>query len=218
MMQTTAAKKLDVDKIRSDFPILQREVKPGKRLVYLDSTASSQKPEQVIAAMDRYYRMSNANIHRGIHVLAEEATALYEAARQRVADFIGAARAREIIFTRNATEAINLVAWSWGRKFLQPGDMVLLTEMEHHANLVPWQMLAAEKDLRLEFIEVTPDGLLDLSSYQRFLSQSPKLVAFTQMSNVLGTINPAAEIIAQARAAGATTLVDAAQSVPALQG
>lgn len=214
MMQTTAAKKLDVDKIRSDFPILQREVKPGKRLVYLDSTASSQKPEQVIAAMDRYYRMSNANIHRGIHVLAEEATALYEAARQRVADFIGAARAREIIFTRNATEAINLVAWSWGRKFLQPGDMVLLTEMEHHANLVPWQMLAAEKDLRLEFIEVTPDGLLDLSSYQRFLSQSPKLVAFTQMSNVLGTINPAAEIIAQARAAGATTLVDAAQSVP----
>jgi len=207
---------LDVLQIRKDFPILEREVHPGVPLVYLDSTATTQKPIQVIQVMDDYYRKSNANIHRGIHTLGEEATALYETARQKVAQFIGAASPREIVFTRNTTESINLVAYSWGRKNLQPGDVVILTEMEHHANLIPWQMLAAEREVRLEFIEVTPDGLLDLESYRRLLDLQPRLVSFTQMSNVLGTITPAAEIVRLAHQAGALALIDAAQSVPHL--
>jgi cysteine desulfurase/selenocysteine lyase len=207
---------LDLDRIRADFPVLNRMVHPEKQLVYLDSTATSQKPLVVIEAMDAYYRLSNANIHRGIHVLAEEATSLYENARQRIADFIGAPAARQVIFTRNTTESINLVAYSWGRAFLKPGDMVILTEMEHHSNLVPWHILAQEKNLRLEFIPVTPDGLLDLEEYQRLLQQEPKLVSFTHMSNVLGTINPAAEMIRMAHQVGAITLVDGAQSVPHL--
>jgi cysteine desulfurase / selenocysteine lyase len=206
----------DITKIRADFPILTRQVRPGVPLIYLDSTATAQKPTQVIDAMDRYYRQSNANIHRGIHSLAEEATAAYEAARQRVAHFIGAAQAEQIIYTRNTTEAINLVAFSWGRANLQAEDVIILTEMEHHSNLVPWQMLALEKNLRLEFIPVTPDGLLDLEAYRQLLELRPKLVAFTQMSNVLGTINPADEIIQLAHQVGALTLVDAAQSVPHL--
>ena len=164
--------------------------------------------------MDRYYRWSNANIHRGVHVLAEEATMLYEDARRNVAGFIGARDSREIIFTRNTTEAINLVAYSWGRANLQAGDVIILTEMEHHSNLVPWQMLAQERQVRLEFIPVTDDGLLDMEEYQKLLMLAPKLVAFTQMSNVLGTINPAGEIIRLAHDAGAITLVDGAQSVP----
>ncbi len=204
----------DVARIREDFPILQREVHPGVPLVYLDSTATSQKPLAVLDAMDRYYRNSNANIHRGVHMLAEEATAEYEDARQSVANFIGAGRARQIIFTRNATESINLVAQTWGRAFLNEGDLIILTEMEHHSNLVPWQMLASERKLRLEFIEVTGDGLLDLDGYESLLALQPKLVAFTHMSNVLGTINPAREIIRLAHQTGAVTLVDAAQSVP----
>jgi cysteine desulfurase/selenocysteine lyase len=205
---------LDIEKIRMDFPVLKREVRPGIPLVYLDSTATSQKPEAVISEMDEYYRQSNANIHRGIHTLAEEATALYEQAREKIAIFIGAGSSREIIFTRNATESINLVAQTWGRKELQPGDVIILTEMEHHANLVPWQMLAAERGLRLEFIPVTSDGLLDLAEYSKLLKLDPKLVSFTQMSNVLGTINPAQAMIRQAKECGATTLLDAAQSVP----
>ena len=205
---------MDVARVRADFPILAREIRPGVPLVYLDSTASSQKPVQVIQAMDDYYRRSNANIHRGIHTLAEEATALYEGARARVAQFIGAPSPRQVIFTRNATEAINLVAFTWGRANLSAGDVVILTEMEHHANLVPWQMLAAEKSLRLEFIEVTADGMLDLDSYRSLLELGPRLVAFAHMSNVLGTVNPAEEIIRAAHEAGALTLVDAAQSVP----
>lgn len=205
---------LDSAKIRADFPVLSREVRPGIPLVYLDSTASSQKPAVVIDAMDRYYRQSNANIHRGIHTLAEEATFLYEEARVKIARFINAPDPHTIIYTRNATEAINLVAYSWGRTNLQPGDLVILTEMEHHSNLVPWQMLAAERDLRLEFIPVTPDGLLDLEVYRELLKWGPRLVAFTQMSNVLGTINPAREMIRLAHEAGAVTLVDGAQSVP----
>jgi len=184
--------------------------------VYLDSTATSQKPLSVIQAMDEFYRHSNANIHRGVHTLAEESTASYENARERIAKFIGAKKAREVIFTRNTTESINLVAHSWGRKFLNAGDLVILTEMEHHSNLVPWHMLAAELGLRLEFIPVTPNGLLDLTTYQDLLTQSPRLVAFTQMSNVLGTINPAKEIISLAHQAGALALVDGAQSVPHL--
>jgi len=199
---------------RAGFPILAREVHPGVPLVYLDSAASSQKPAQVIDAMDAYYRSSNANIHRGVHTLAEEATGLYENARERIAAFIGAGSPEEVIYTRNATEAINLVAYSWGRKFLRSGDLIVLTEMEHHSNIVPWQMLAAEKDLRIRFIPLTPDYLLDMEAYQELLKLSPRLVSFTHMSNVLGTITPAQEIIRLAHATGALTLVDGAQSVP----
>lgn len=205
---------LDIDRIRADFPILTREVRPGVSLVYLDSTATTQKPIQVIETMDLFYRQSNANIHRGIHMLAEEATAKYEEARAKVARFIGAPSPRQIIFTRNATEAINLVAFSWGRSKLNPGDTVILTEMEHHSNLVPWHILAAEKKLRLEFIPIDQNGILDLEVYQQLLTRNPKLVAFTHMSNVLGTINPAAEITHLAHAAGAIVLLDGAQSVP----
>ncbi|HOD06240.1 MAG TPA: cysteine desulfurase, partial [Anaerolineaceae bacterium] len=207
---------LDITRIRADFPILQREIHPGVSLVYLDSTATAQKPQQVLDAMDAYYRQSNANIHRGVHTLAEEATALYEDARVKIARFIGAASPSEVVYTRNATESINLVAFTWGRANLSAGDVIILTEMEHHSNLVPWQMLAAERNLRLEFIPVTEDGLLDMAEYQRLLELRPRLVAFTQMSNVLGTITPAKEIIALAHHAGAVTLVDGAQSVPHL--
>ena len=205
---------LDIVKIRNDFPILGREVRPGIPLVYLDSTATSQKPAAVIDVMDDFYRRSNANIHRGIHTLAEESTAAYEAARERVAEFIHAPSPRQIIFTRNATESINLVAYSWGRANLKPGDLVLLTEMEHHSNLVPWHILAAEKEIRLEFIPVTAEGLLDLDAFRSLLTLGPKLVSFTHMSNVLGTINPAEEIVRLAHQAGAITLIDGAQSVP----
>jgi len=204
----------NIASIRDDFPILSREVRPGVPLIYLDSTATSQKPRSVIEAMDLYYRKFNSNIHRGIHTLAEEATAAYENAREQIAAFIGAPSAKQVIFTRNATEAINLVAFSWGRTFLQPGDIVILTEMEHHSNLVPWQMLAAERGIRLEFIPITPEGLLDLDVFDQLLMLQPKLVSFTQMSNVLGTITPAKEIIQRAHLAGAKTLIDGAQSVP----
>lgn len=203
-----------IESIRADFPILQREAHPGIPLIYLDSTATSQKPLSVIEAMDRFYRRSNANIHRGIHILAEESTELYESARDRIAQFINAPSAKQIIFTRNTTEAINLVANSWGRKFLHRGDVILLTEMEHHSNLVPWQILAAQLDLKLEFIPVSPDGYLELDEYSRLLDLDPKLVAFTHMSNVLGTINPAKEMIELAHRVGAVTLLDGAQSVP----
>ena len=200
--------------IRNDFPIFTREVRPGVPLIYMDSAATSQKPEAVIEAMNHYYRWTNANIHRGVHTLAEEATAQYEAAREKIAQFIGAGKSREVVFTRNTTESINLVAHTWARKFLAKGDLVVLTEMEHHSNLVPWHMLAAEKEIRLEFIHVTENGELDQESYQKLLEQHPKLVSFTQVSNVLGTINPAKEMIAQAHAAGALVLIDGAQSVP----
>jgi cysteine desulfurase/selenocysteine lyase len=205
---------LDIEQIRKDFPILKREVHPGVQLIYLDSTATTQKPIQVIQAMDDYYHSYNANVHRGVHTLAEEATTAYEGGRQRVADFIHAHSAKEIIYTRNTTEAINLVALTWGRAFLQEDDLIILTEMEHHSNLVPWQILSAEKGIRLEFIPITSDGLLKLDVYHQLLEQKPKLVSFTHMSNVLGTINPAKEIISMAHQAGAIALVDGAQSVP----
>ena len=208
---------LDVNEIRNDFPIFQRETKPGTPLVYLDSTASSQKPVAVIEAMNTYYRRSNANIHRGVHTLAEEATAMYEQARVKIARFINAPSAHQIIYTRNTTESINLVAYSWARANLKAGDLVVLTEMEHHSNLVPWIILQAERGIELDFIPVTDDGLLDLGAYKALLGRGPKLVSFTHMSNVLGTINPAAEIIRLAHEAGAVTLVDAAQSVPHLK-
>jgi cysteine desulfurase/selenocysteine lyase len=205
---------LDVPRIRQDFPIFQREVQPGIPLVYLDSTATSQKPLAVIEAMDKFYRRSNANIHRGIHTLAEEATGLYEQARVKIAGFINAADAHQIVYTRNTTESINLVARTWAHANLKAGDLVLLSEMEHHSNLVPWHMLAAERGIRLEFIPVTPEFVLDLDAYRALLAQEPKLVSFTHMSNVLGTINPAAEMIHLAHGAGAITLLDGAQSVP----
>jgi len=205
---------LDVTRIRADFPILNRETQPGVPVVYLDSTATAQKPVAVIEAMDDFYRKSNANIHRGVHTLAEEATAMYEGAREKVAKFINAASAKQVIYTRNATESINLVAYTWARANLNAGDLVILTEMEHHSNLVPWHMLKTERGIRLEFIPVTEDGLLDLDAYRALLDQGPKLVSFTHMSNVLGTINPAEEIIRLAHEAGAITLVDGAQSVP----
>jgi cysteine desulfurase/selenocysteine lyase len=205
---------LDVAQLRAAFPILSREIRPGVPLVYLDSAATSQKPSVVIDSMSDFYARHNSNIHRGIHRLAEEATAAYEAARERIAAFIGAASASEIVFTRNATESINLVAQTWGRTELKAGDRIVLTEMEHHSNLVPWQMLATERGLELDFITVQGDGTLDMQSFQGLLERSPRLVAFTQMSNVMGTITPAAEISALAHAAGAVVLVDAAQSVP----
>ena len=214
MNTLTTLKTLDLARIRADFPILAREVRPGVPLVYLDSTATSQKPLSVLAAMDTYYRRSNANVHRGIHALAEEATALYEGARGRVAKFIRARSTREIIFTRNTTEAINLVAYSWGRANVRAGDAVVITEMEHHSNIVPWQMLAAEKGATLKVIPISDDGELDLAAFEAILRQSPKIVCLAHMSNVLGTINPVTEIAAKAHAAGALVLVDGAQSVP----
>ncbi len=205
---------IDSKFISAQFPILQLKVHQDKRLVYLDSAATSQKPASVIRAMNDYYENLNANIHRGIHALAEAATERYEQAREKTAKFIGVHDARQIIFTRNTTESINLVAYVWGRKFLKKGDLILLTEMEHHSNLVPWYMLAEEKELKIEFIKVRDDGILDLSHYRQLLEKKPALVAFTHMSNVLGTINPAREMIAAAKQAGAITLVDGAQAVP----
>ena len=197
-----------------DFPIFSRKIHTDKALVYLDSAATSQKPEQVIQAMDDFYRGSNANIHRGIHELAEEATGLYEGARLRIARFLSVEDARQIIFTRNTTESINLVAKTWGNKFLQKDDLILLTRMEHHSNLVPWYMLKEEKELRISFINITTSGELDLEQYALMLEQKPKLVAFTHMSNVLGTINPAKLLTRMAHEAGALVLIDGAQSVP----
>lgn len=204
---------LDASRLRADFPILSREF-DGTPLVYLDSAATSQKPEAVIRTMDEYYRQHNANIHRGIHKLAEEATGLYEGARKQVAKFINAGSWREIIFVRNTTEALNMVVFSWGRANIRQGDVILLTGMEHHSNLVPWQMLAAEKNARLEFVEVAPDGTLRLEMLDTLLTGQVKVFAFTAMSNVLGTINPVQELVRRAHAVGALAVVDGAQAVP----
>src|SRR3989440_9103262 len=201
--------------IRKDFPILSRQVH-GHPLVYLDSTASSQKPYAVIEAMSTYYETTHANVHRGVYEISEEATTRMEKARVKIARFINARQSKQVIFTRNTTESINLVAYSWGIENIHAGDLIILTEMEHHSNLVPWQLLAQHTGARLEFIPVSDDGLLCLDIYQQLLQRQPKLVAFTHMSNVLGTINPAKEMIAQAHAVGAIVLLDAAQSVPHL--
>jgi cysteine desulfurase/selenocysteine lyase len=206
----------DFEKLKNDFPILKREVHPGKELVYLDSTATTQKPQMVLDAMDEYYTRHNANIHRGVYTISEEATQLYEGAREKVAHFIHAPSHRNIVFTRNTTESINLVAFAWGRRYLSKGDLILLTEMEHHSNIVPWQIIAAEKGLKIEYIPFGQDGLLDLDAYKELLNKRPRVVAFTQMSNVLGTITPAKEITALAHQVGALVLIDAAQSVPHL--
>ena len=204
---------LDVSRIRQDFPILHRTVHE-KPLVYLDNAATTQKPHQVIDALVNYYSRYNANIHRGIHALAEEATVAYERVRVETARFINAPSSRSVIFTRNATEAINLVAYTWARANLKPGDEILLTEMEHHANLVPWQLIAQATGAALAFIGVTDDGQLKLDEYRQKLTAKTKLVAVAHMSNVLGTINPIADIAKWAHAKGAVIVVDAAQSAP----
>ena len=202
----------DVARIRSDFPILG-ERPHGKPLVFLDSAASSQKPVQVIDAMDDYYRRYHANIHRGVYHISELATEAYEEARSKVARFIGSPCAAECIFVRNATEGLNLVAYAYGRQHVQRGDVIVLTEMEHHSNLVPWQILAAEKEAQLRFVPITPNGLLDVTNLDEQL-QGAKIFAFTAVSNTLGTINPVKELSARARAAGAVSVVDACQAVP----
>jgi cysteine desulfurase/selenocysteine lyase len=205
---------LDPARVRADFPILAREVN-GRHLVYLDSAATSQKPRAVIRALVGYYERSNASVHRGAHRLAEEATGAYEGARARVARFLGADDPRGVVFTRNATEAINLVAWSWGRANLRPDDEVVVTAMEHHSNLVPWQLVAGATGARLRVVPFLPDGgQLDLGVLRRLLGDRTRLVALTHCSNVLGTINPVAEIARAAHAVGALVLVDAAQSAP----
>jgi len=204
----------DVQKIRADFPILQREVYPGVPLIFLDSAASSQRPSQVIEAMDDYYRLHHANVHRGIHRLSEEATGLYEDARARIAQFINAEGPCQVIYVRNATEAFNLVAYSWGRVNIQEGDEILLTEMEHHANLVPWQMLAEEKGAVLRYVPFLDDGTLDLSTLPDLLTEKTKLFSFTAVSNVFGTIIPVRQLVDAAHAVGALAMVDAAQAVP----
>lgn len=205
---------MDAYTIKKDFPIFNRSIKVNKPLVYLDSAATSQKPTAVINAMKAFYENSNANIHRGIHTLAEEATFHYEAARERIAHFIGAAEPAEVIYTRNATESINLVAATWGSKNLKSGDLVVLTEMEHHSNLVPWYIAAEKQGFLIEFIKVDDSGLLNMTSFEALLVKEPKLVAFTHMSNVLGTINPAKEMVEKAHQAGAVVLIDGAQAVP----
>ena len=203
----------DLNQVRADFPILATEVYPGVPLVYLDSAASSQKPMAVIASMDDYYRRYHANVHRGVHRLSELATTAYEGARLRLAEFIHAAP-EEIIFVGNATEGFNLVAQSWGRANVGPGDEILLTEMEHHANLVPWQMLAAERGVTLRYLPFNDDGTLALERLGEFLTERTKLFSFTAVSNVFGTINPVRELVDAAHAVGALAMVDAAQSVP----
>ena len=201
--------------IRADFPILARQI-GGRPIVYLDSAATSQKPASVIEAMDVFYRTSNANIHRGVYTLAQEATEQFEGARARVAAFCGGESATTI-FTRNATEAINLVAYAWGREHVGAGDVVLITEMEHHSNIVPWQLLSQETGAELRYLDVSEDGTLSLEQLDAELgSGRVSLVAFAHVSNVLGTINPVEEMVGRARAAGALTLIDASQAVPHL--
>src|SRR4051795_7104628 len=208
-----ARRALDPAMLRRDSPILDQEIH-GHPLIYLDSASTSQKPQVVIDALDTYYREYNANVHRGIYTIGEKSTAEYEKARARVARFINAPDSHEVIFTRNATEAINLVAYSWGRRNINRGDAIVLTEMEHHANLVPWQLLVQEKDGDLEFIPITDDGVLRLDVFEALLKLGPKLVAFTHVSNTLGTINPVREMTEMAHAVGALVLVDGAQAVP----
>jgi cysteine desulfurase / selenocysteine lyase len=203
----------DVEKVRKDFPILERRV-GEKRLVYLDNAATSQKPRRVLDALGEYYEVHNANIHRAVHRLAEEATAAYEEAREKVASFLGAPDVRSLVFTRGTTESINLVAYAWGRKNLREGDEVVLTETEHHSNLVPWQLAARATGAKLRFIPILEDGTLDMEGAERLIGSRTKLVGCIHASNVLGTINPIEELAELAHGVGALMLVDGAQSAP----
>ena len=219
-MNTNTAQKLDhaangfdIDAIRADFPVLEQEVR-GKPLVYLDNAATAQKPRQVIEALADYYRAYNANIHRGLHTLSEKATAEYEAARDKLRQFINAASLKEIVFVRGATEAINLVAQSYGRHALKPGDEIIITELEHHSNIVPWQLLCEQTGALLKYIPINDAGELMLEEYDRLLSDRTRLVAVGHISNALGTINPVKTIIDKAHAVGAKALIDGAQAVP----
>jgi len=209
---TTPSLARTVDEIRDEFPILAREVH-GHPIAYLDNGATAQKPLAVIETLDRYWREQNANVHRGVYRLSEEATALYERARHVVARHLGA-EPREVIFVRNATEAINLVAYSWGRANVGKGDRILVTEMEHHSNVVPWYMLARERGAELDWAPITDEGRLDMDALRGLLEREPKLVAVTHVSNVLGTVNPVEDIAALAHDAGATVVVDGAQAAP----
>jgi cysteine desulfurase / selenocysteine lyase len=208
-----AVKTLDPARIRADFPIFEREFN-GRRLAYLDSAATSLKPRVVIQAVNDYNSRYSANVHRGIYQIGEEATEAYESARADVARFLNAPDAQGIVFVRNATEAINLVAYSWGRRNIGADDTIVLTELEHHSNLVPWQLLAQETGARLEFVPIDDQGRLDQDAYGRLLEGGPRLVAFNHVSNGIGTINPAREMVALAHRSGATVLVDGAQAVP----
>ena len=211
-MHQAATAEVDWKAIREDFPILHEKAH-GQPLIYFDNAATSQKPKTVLDALRRYYEHNNANVHRGLHELSSRATEAYEGSRRRVADYLGAASPDEIVFTRGTTESINLVAQAWGGKFLREGDVILLTEMEHHSNLVPWQLLAERTGVRLRFVPVHDDGTLALEQLSSLLTRDVKLFAFTHVSNSLGTINPVAHLCEKARAIGALTLVDAAQSV-----
>jgi cysteine desulfurase/selenocysteine lyase len=213
---TIGLQPIDVGCLRREFPILSREVHAGVPLIYLDSAATTLKPNCVIEQVAEHYRQHTANVHRGIHRLAEEATESYEQARELVAGFIGAPASRQVIFTHGTTESINLVAWTWARHWLRPGDEIVLTDMEHHSNLIPWQEVAATTGAEIRFVPLAPDGRLDLSMVDALLTRRTKLLALTAVSNVLGTINQVATIVAMAHAVGARALVDAAQSVPHL--
>lgn len=210
-MHKALASQVDWTALREDFPILRQQVR-GHPLIYFDSAATSQKPRPVLEALRNFYERDNANVHRGLHTLSSRATDAYENARRRVCEYIGASSPDEIIFTRGTTESINLVAQAWGGKFIRRGDVILLTVMEHHSNLVPWQLLAERAGAHLRFVPVQDDGTLDLDQLPSLLTPEVKLFGFTHISNSLGTINPVAQLCEQARAVGALTLVDAAQS------
>ena len=214
-MTVTATPVLDVERLRRDFPILSQRVR-GKPLVYLDNAATSQKPRAVIEAVTRFYASENANIHRGVHYLSEQATAAYDGVREQVARFINAASPREIIFTRGTTEGINLVAQSWGRSRLRPGDEILITGLEHHSNIVPWQLVAAQTGAVVRAVPITDAGELDLADFDRLLTERTRLLAVAHLSNALGTINPVRWMTSRARERGIVTVVDAAQSAPHL--
>ncbi|MCO6480765.1 MAG: cysteine desulfurase [Phaeodactylibacter sp.] len=215
-MPVTAQKGFDVEKLRSDFPLLQTSMN-GKPIAFLDSAASSQKPARVIEAMDTYYREKHANVHRGVYQLSQEATTAYENARELVRDFINAPSAREVIFVRGCTEGINLVASSFGRRFLDEGSEVLISAMEHHSNIVPWQMACEDRGAKLKVIPVNDAGELQMDEFERLLTDKVKIVALTHVSNTLGTINPVREIIEKAHAKNIPVLIDGAQAVPHMQ-
>lgn len=210
-MHKPAAKTVDWEAIRDDFPILKERIN-GHPLVYFDNAATTQKPRTVLDAVRNYYEHDNANVHRGLHALSARATDAYEKARETVANYIGAKNADEIVFTRGTTEGINLIAQAWGDKFIRAGDVILLTEMEHHSNIVPWQLLAERKGAKLRFVPVKEDGTLALEQISSLLTPDVKLFGFTHISNSLGTINPVSDLCRQARAIGAVTIVDGAQS------